>query len=115
MLLRRDNSCLACLACLCIRCDYLTLARLLLEYLSALTKAGIVPLVIMDGMHDQAKMKTTLERRRVQVASLSWVSHYLFVSDDARSRIANCVEDLAFWIYWVRRPWRLISCANGAF
>lgn len=93
MLLRRANS---CLACLCVRCDYLTLARLLLEYLSALTKAGMVPVVIMDGMHDKAKMKTTLDRRRVQVASVV-LSSTLIVSDD-RLCPTNCVEDLGFWI-----------------
>lgn len=51
------------------RCDYETLAAALLDYLSALTNAGITPVVIVDGMQDTEKSATTVLRRRAQVLS----------------------------------------------
>lgn len=38
-----------------------------MEYLSGLIRAGITPMVIMDGMQDREKETTTLLRRHAQV------------------------------------------------
>lgn len=48
------------------RCDYLALRDALLDYLSDLTRAGITPVVVVDGMQDSEKEATTLDRRRTQ-------------------------------------------------
>lgn len=51
------------------RCDYGSLHDALLDYLSALTRAGVTLLVVVDGMQDWEKEATTLNRRRSQVCA----------------------------------------------
>ena len=53
-----------------LRCDYAALADAIVEYLSGLIRAGITPMVIMDGMQDREKEATTLLRRHAQVSLL---------------------------------------------
>lgn len=58
------------------RCEYGSLHAALVDYLSALTDAGVRLVVIVDGMQDLEKESTTLERRRSQVC-LFWRRNYL--------------------------------------
>eukprot|EP00752_Nemacystus_decipiens_P002177 g2072.t2 len=67
-------------------CDYGSLHDALLEYLSALTRAGVGVLVVVDGMQDTEKEATTLERRCSQAAEASTAMTSLSACDEGRRR-----------------------------
>lgn len=78
------------------RCDYGSLHDALLDYLSALTRAGVGLLVVVDGMQDVEKEATTLDRRRSQVCVAGHVRRqrreglfffaFLFCGEDVRGK-----------------------------